>query len=342
MDGLRRLRGGPILTRVAWATMALAGIAVPRVSSAQADEEPVRVEYTAAAGCPSEGAFFAEVLARTRRARRAADGAPARTFAVALTAEGGESAGTLVIRAADGTFTQRDVTGDTCGEVASALALIAALAVDPAASTRPVPLPVAPAPLVAEPPPHPWVAPVAAPSADAARRWHLALTFGASVASGAPPGALFGVSPMVAVIAPPGTWLAPTLHVGVQEEATGAIDVGGPTATFTSTLGIVEGCPNRWTLGSLSVEPCVRLEVGDVRGAGSDIVPARDNVSPWLAIGAMGRAEWQFYRPMFLDIEAGGRASLLRTTYLFEPGTTIFRPPTVGGIVGAGIGVRFL
>jgi hypothetical protein len=32
----------------------------------------------------------------------------------------------------------------------------------------------------------------------------------------------------------------------------------------------------------------------------------------------------------------------VRTTYFFQPDTTVYRSPTVGAVVGAGLGVRFL
>lgn len=96
--------------------------------------------YEAAPGCPLEETFFAEVMARTARAHRAPDAAQARTFIVTLKQGDKESTGNFRIRTPDGSTTERDVAGDTCAEVASALALIAALAVDSGANLGPLPL----------------------------------------------------------------------------------------------------------------------------------------------------------------------------------------------------------
>src|SRR5262249_31537182 len=101
----------------------LAALAFAGAARAEAGDVPVRVVYGAPTGCPSEDAFFAEVAARTPRARRAAEEAPARTFEVSLMKGSEASFGRVTIRDADGTASERDVTGDTCGEVVSALAL---------------------------------------------------------------------------------------------------------------------------------------------------------------------------------------------------------------------------
>jgi hypothetical protein len=322
----------------------VAGLGVPRLAASQSSEEPVRVEYQGPSTCPSEGAFFDAVLARTPRARRASDAAPARTFVVHLTSSNDESTGHLLIRAVDGTSTEREVTGDTCDEVVSALALITALAVDPAATTRPIPLakPV--------PPPAPSTPAAAPPTSDTPaapvpsdeRRWHLAISVDASVAAGASPRALVGPSAMIQVIPPLTMGLAPSIHLGFDLASTGDIDLNGPTVNFHSTLGVVEACPHRWTLGSFDVEPCARVEAGALSARGSNVVPPRSNTHAWIAAGAVARAQWHFFRSLFLDFDAGMRVPFYQTTFFFEPNDTIYETSALGGWVGAGIGARFL
>jgi hypothetical protein len=344
----------------------LVALGVAGVAYADEPQEPIRIEYTAPAGCPEADAFVGEILARTPRARRSTDDAPARTFVVSVTKGAEASFGRLIIRNPDGTESERDMTGDTCGEVVSALALVTALTVDPKASTKPV-VPLAASPSTSgtapastasasatapksarssaastSPTPSSAPSPPPPPSPPPREPWHLALTVDASVVSAVAPGVLFGIPVIVEATAPKGRAIAPTFRLGFEYTSTGSIDVGGPTATFKWTLGIAEACPHRWYFGDLSLEPCARVEVGALEGAGANIIPSRDSTRLWLAAGPVGRLNWAFLPTMFVDLEAGVRFPLARTTYYFEPATVIYSPPTAGMVVSGGLGVRFL
>jgi hypothetical protein len=334
--------------RIAWGLSALACVGVTRTSSAQEatrlGAEPIRVDYASPPGCPSEEDFLAGVLARTARARRAPDRGPASTFVVTLEGTHGESTGHLVLRRAGVAETERDVTGDTCEEVASALALIAALAIDPNASTSPVPTPPPVVPTTdasreTMKTPAPREAP-AAPKPEA--EWQFGASVGASVTAGVAPEALVGVPIAVHAVAPASAPIGPTFHLAFERTSSGAVDVQGGAATFTWTVAVVEGCPHRWRWGAVGVEPCLRFEGGALRGQGSRINPAREDTRGWFALGAIGRAEWTFAGPLFLEIETGLRAPFVRTTYYFEPDTTIYRAPAIGALAGLGVGARLL
>ena len=69
----------------------------------------------------------------------ATPGEAARAFVVTVTAETATIRGLLSITSLGGSVSRREVTGDTCSEVVSALALITALAIDPSATTAPDP-----------------------------------------------------------------------------------------------------------------------------------------------------------------------------------------------------------
>jgi hypothetical protein len=310
---------------VAGCLAAAAAVSLP--ARADPGVEAIAVDYDAPPACPSVDAFFAEVLARTPKARRASAPSGVRTFSVLLTTGTDESLGRLFIRAPDGTESERDVAGDTCAEVVSALALMTALAVDPQASTQAV----APTP-----------APAPAPAPSPAPSWHLALTFDASVEDGVSARPLFGAPIALEGLAPSGALPSPSFRLAFQRASSGAVDVGGPTATFTWTLAIAEACPHRWDVGSLSLSPCARVEAGTLEATGANVVPAHDDTHPWVALGAVAKAEWTFARPMFLDFETGIRFPLYRTTYFFEPDNPAFQLPVVGGVASLGLGVRFL
>jgi hypothetical protein len=114
---------GPRLARAAVVVLPVLLLPVP----ASAQVEPIRLTYRAYASCPTEGRFVLEVTARTERGRVATPGEAARAFVVTVTRETGTIRGLLSITSLDGAVSEREVTGDTCREVVSALALITAL-----------------------------------------------------------------------------------------------------------------------------------------------------------------------------------------------------------------------
>ncbi len=126
----------------------LAGLAVGFVSLARAGaaepRTPIRVESVAGATCPSGETFGVQLLRRTDRVREARAGERAVVFRVELVGSAKRPLGRLTVEEPDGTLTEREVPGATCQEVVSAMALIAAVLVDPNASLEPLPPGMAP------------------------------------------------------------------------------------------------------------------------------------------------------------------------------------------------------
>jgi hypothetical protein len=96
----------------------------------------VRVEYRAPAGCGQESSFVERLLSRSPRIRRAQPREKAVTLVVRITRTARAIRGHVVIDT-DGVEASRDVEGDSCESVESALLLVATLAVDPAAAASP-------------------------------------------------------------------------------------------------------------------------------------------------------------------------------------------------------------
>ena len=111
-----------VAARLLMVSAALAGSAVARAEPTAA---PLRVEYRAGAGCPTEADFRARVVARLRRPLGEADAANA--YVVTIEERDGRFAGRVGVRAADGAASDRDVAGDTCDDVVAALAVVTAL-----------------------------------------------------------------------------------------------------------------------------------------------------------------------------------------------------------------------
>jgi hypothetical protein len=117
------------LRRIAIPTAFLAAASVA-TDLAWADQQPVRITYQAEGACPSERSFRQDVESRTLLARQPT-GRETRQFIVMLKDQGRQSLGRLLIGDQHGSVVTREVTGESCAEVASALALITALAIDP-------------------------------------------------------------------------------------------------------------------------------------------------------------------------------------------------------------------
>lgn len=133
---------------------------------------PIRIDFDAPAGCSDGDAFYAGVLARMNRVRRARPGEAALRLAVRLTRTGGKVHGELHVGAEGGVSDTRRVDGATCQEVVQVLSLTAALAIDPTAALPVPPAPERPTPVTASagsPRPPPAPAATTAPPAPSPR-----------------------------------------------------------------------------------------------------------------------------------------------------------------------------
>ena len=116
------------------------------------DSIPIRVDFDAPAGCSSVDAFYAGLLTRMGRARRAAPGDAALHLGVRLTRVGTKVRGELRMMDGPGDGDTRRVDGESCDAVVEVLSLTAALALvgQPQHATPPPP---APPPRTPPPPP---------------------------------------------------------------------------------------------------------------------------------------------------------------------------------------------
>src|SRR5438105_3354701 len=100
---------------------ALAALILAPAAARADDVEPIRIAFEAPSGCSSEASFLDEVRARTAKARLAAPGEKARSFTVQVKREGRRVRGRLTLEEAGGAPAVRDVRGDRCDEIVSAL-----------------------------------------------------------------------------------------------------------------------------------------------------------------------------------------------------------------------------
>jgi hypothetical protein len=125
--------------RLAWLALACCSIAVRAYA-----EAPRGLAYRAPTGCPTEADFLTQVAARGGRFRAEDE----RTFDVSVELRGGNFSGSLRV----GESEPREVSGASCAEVADALAVVTALALQPSAAVPAEPA-ASPAPVVSPPAP---------------------------------------------------------------------------------------------------------------------------------------------------------------------------------------------
>jgi hypothetical protein len=273
--------------------------------------------------------FVRELLERTPLVREALPDEEGATFAVKLADQGANVLGELTFREQLGAETKRAVTGTTCDEVVPALALIAAVLVDPEALTR-------------EP-----KAPERSVEPERPREKPTRLRFGGAL------GATLStaVSPNLAL----GGFAELSAELEIDERRSVAFGVGlhrtwsethstpDGDADFTWTAGRAWFCPvSLPNHGVFGFSPCVAVEAGQLYAEGSNTVEPDDAAVFWLAAAPMLRLELRPAR--VLSVFADGLAVfplLKESTFLFEPDTEVFETPAVGFAAQAGVRLLF-
>lgn len=339
---------------------------------ARAEERETRVfslQASPNAECPAIGSFSRRVLARTSRARLATSESADVAFVLSVERDAEGASGTLDVTEG-GARSVRNVRGASCEEVVDALALIAAVTLDPNASTRPIaseavpPPSTAPEPARAEParalPPLP---PRTAPPANRSERAELAPSwrFGGgvrgSLAQGLAPDPVFALGAFLSARLPrDGSTFEPLLLAGVWLARSGEYDAttsGGEdlgTAQFRWLAGDIVGCPLRVPAsGEFALRPCVGLEAGRLTGKGRAARNSAEESATWLAMTGSARLAWTLFDRLEIDLTTGGFLSLVRDDFFFEPapgsanteGVVVHEIPAAGVRGSIGLGAVF-
>jgi hypothetical protein len=342
------------------ASLALIAIRVRADDTAQ---ESVRIQYEAASGCPSADAFVAAVSARTTRMRIATVSERARTFHVMLANSARGIDGRVTIRDVESRERHRDVSGVSCAEVADVLALVVALAIDPAAivapraSTTPppsaIPVPALSTAVLAAPstngvvssPPDTRAAAVreALPSSPPAAGWRWALGAGAVVGTGVTPATLIGPDVFVELRSRATAWSAPAFRLSLQRTSSSTLEEPGGTAHFVWTVVRADACVQAWRppASRFAFDTCARVEAGALEARGGGVAHAKSTASPWLGAGPAARARLRLVGTLFVDAEIALRFAIAHDRFYFEPDATFYEVPIVGATFGAGMGASF-
>jgi hypothetical protein len=356
--GCCRRSSTAVLVAVCWALPPTPAFADP--------VRPVQLSYAATATCPSESDFLDMVAADGGRLVRSLDAAPARSFSVQVTG-GHPATGKLVTRESGGGDAVRELDGADCDDVARAIALVVAMSVDAPYALPPLPLaaetpPVAPEPATGAAAPLPPVPGLAAstpgndallepdevrreaPRAPHGRR----IDFSAEGTLGT--GTRPSISPGLAVYL---EWLnespkllSPSIRAGFQLDKEQAWT---DLIAVQRVVGRLDACALRavvsqpWSDDAFSLEPCLRIDVGNVNvrtwANGSEV----EEHALWFAPAGILRLRY-LTRGLFFELEGGVVVPLVRERFAFGPDAypndaRDFEIPPIAVTSGLGFGV---
>jgi hypothetical protein len=305
---------------------------------------PVQIDYRAGAGCPPESGFVDQLTSRSRRIRPGTEPGTLLTLKLGKGRRGAR--GDLVIHYPDGSEARRDVDGETCDAVVSALALMTVLALDPGAVSNPVPSAEPPAASSSAPPAPQPSEDRASPETpiDLRTGWHVALGATAEGAGGMGPALIPDFAAFVEMTSAHASVWSPTLR-GSFQYATGANqNVAGGQMSVSRAAFALDVCPLRWTPGPFRLLPCLLAEGGALTASGVDVQPERTDTRPWVTVGALGRIRYVPSGPFFVELDGGVRFPLVRDQFFFAftPTDDIYRPPPLAGFVGGALGFTIL
>jgi hypothetical protein len=323
----------------------------PRAASAApagSDEQPLRIQYTAHAGCPDALGFFWHVRARTHRVRLAGEGELATLVSVRIEHQDAQSVGILEMPGPESQSFERQVRASSCEEVVLALSLVLALAYDPdAMQTFPVASPAQPgvsSPSEVATPvekPCPVPPPQNAPSRAAfgvdgllmtgvvATNVHFALSGFLELGRTGRP---FSPALTAAFV-----WVPPS-------------DTQVPGSSAQATFGYAGGrlalCPLTWTAAErIELAPCVGADFGRLTARTTLPASLGDKAQFW-GKGFLGaRLRWNFSDRFFGETFGEGGVTFYSDSFEVEGSgnvrSSVFDVPRVVADFGVGVGAYF-
>jgi len=311
-----------------------------------------QLDYRASPGCPTAAEFVARVVQYTPLARLAASGEPSHELHVVIETDAGGATGRLAFVALDGSASERTVAARDCTEVTDALALVAAIVIDPNAEralpeTAP-PSQTAPAgrnperagparPLV-EPPPRPART---IEAVEGSLPWRLGPAFQAGVVgSGLTPNLGIALFSGIELVLEREALLAPSLRLSGYHVRSADVATAAGSASFEWTAARLSACPLRWSAAFVGIRPCLFGDVGRLRAEGYATVNREEHSTLWTAIGAALRTEATLLEVLAVEVEFGAAFPLSNDRFFFEPDQNAYEiGPGVYAL--AGVGLRF-
>lgn len=302
------------------------------------DPRAFRVVFTSSTPCNDAAEFGRQLQRRTARLRPADAVEPALTFLVDLSAVPTGVRGQLVVREPGGGLTTREVPGVECKEVLSAMALIAAVLVDPLATTgtlAPASFPERASPRSSR----------ASSSPESPSRWGLGVGQRVTAQTALAPDLTWGAAFQAAISYAVSGSFAPVVRVGGHLARSRAVPHAPGFAKFDWTGARISLCPVAWAPAtSVTLRPCAAGDVAWFGASGYGVVDEKTVDLLWGAAGAELNGEVALYGPLSLGAEVGAFFPFLhgRRFYFIPDRATIHEIPAVGLSFSLGIEVHFL
>lgn len=309
----------------------LSSVGQAQTSAARA--QPFRLVWSSSAGCGDVRAFVSELESRTTRLRAAQQGEHAITLIVETFEATAGVRGQLTVRKPDGDLSVREVPGLNCQEVESAMALIAALMVDPLAESlegaRPIPA----------------SRPAAGPTASArpvdVSEWSVRIEQRLAARTAIAPGLAWGQAVAVMLTGETSRWRPSLALSGHWSRATTSKPRG--SAELDWVAGQLAACP----VGLKPREPwdlrlCGAFQAGRLRGTGFETTSPAAKSILWMAAGLELQGRYRVVGPLWLGFEGAFVFPFSRERFYLAPAeTTLHRVPAWGWGFGLGTGLRF-
>jgi len=298
---------------------------------AQADppENPsIALTYNAAAGCPDETEFRADASRHVR------SGPPTSSVHLNVIIEQRDPGfvGTLRVLDRFGNQSSRRIDGQTCIDVAHALAFLTGLVVELGGLFEPK----APAEASSS---QPATSPQVAPVRLTSRSTETSLPLLVGLRGG------FGPRPALSVEL--------GIEMGLRR---GPLSPSGRLSLFggESVLSGAEGsallrfggarldvCP--WRLGTrtIVVRLCAGAEIGAVRAEGRIAVNPQAVTELWSSGEATLRLRWLATKSFFVELDGGPEITFVRPRYYFEPHSVLYDVPWLTARGAGGVGIVF-
>ena len=321
--------------------------------------ENVRLQYKRPVACPNEADLRARVSALTAKVSFVSknDRAPdAALLDIAIAESDGGYVGNLSFhRATTDEATERHVASGSCEHVAQALALIAALAIDPEAGTEAAavtsvvpaaPPPVADPVVAPEPSPAARTSVISAVDRDRATnqaRYQSDVVVGASLATAQAPSALLGVRLGFARTRTTDAVLRPDVAVLLDVASSGMTEADTTQGRFLLIALSARSCPIALRPGTRALEVglCARARLGTVRASGRELDRPESRGVFWAEGIVEGRlrAGAPSHKGLFAEVSVGLAVHATRPSYYREaPFRSVYEVPWLGLDTGASFG----
>lgn len=249
--------------------------------------------------------------------------------------------GTVWIRSTSGGVTERAVRAERCDEVASALALIVAILLNPEAR----PQREKRVALQGEPRPQPT--PVRSSERGKARALRLSAVGGMhlGIQGGVAPRVVIGPRWFVGLARRTDDLLTVASSIRVSAYTGRSATARGPIARTSAAFELdslrADGCAFRLASGGFSIEPCLLFELGRLDATGVAHGRSQAKERSWTAAGALLRGEWTAWKRLVAGVDLGGVVPLRSTRYAFAGDQTFYETPWLGFTGAIGFGMRF-